>query len=167
MRQQPGSGGQRDGGAQLIMTITWALSTVVGDNGINNNKKCRESAGDFDHHADAVVQCGVHRPVDHVSGYTRSHWMPPSGKCLRHIAPAAAMVDKYIENTQNTNKKLFLASDYGTNRSLNVYENFIPQKGPSTQLVDVTSCVKMCDATIGAEELVDISSHQKLSADKN
>jgi hypothetical protein len=49
------------------------------------------------------------------------------------------MVHKYIENTQNTNKKLFLASDYGTNRALCVYENFIPQKGPSTQLVDVTA----------------------------
>ncbi len=77
------------------------------------------------------------------------------------------MVDEYIENTQNTNKKLFLASDYGTNQSLVVYENFIPPKGPSTQLIDATSCVKMCNAMIGAEELVDISSYQTLSADKN
>jgi hypothetical protein len=36
--------------------------------------------------------------------------MQPLGKCLPHIAPAAAMVDKFIETTQNTNKKLFLAS---------------------------------------------------------
>jgi hypothetical protein len=79
--------------------------------------------------------------------------MPPLGKCLQRIAPAAAMVDKYVENTQNTNKKLFLASDYGTNRSLVVYKNFIPQKGPSTQLINATSCVKMCNTTIGAEEL--------------
>jgi hypothetical protein len=43
------------------------------------------------------------------------HWMLPLGKCLRRIAPAAAMVDEYVENTQNTNKKLFLASNYGTN----------------------------------------------------
>jgi hypothetical protein len=56
--------------------------------------------------------------------------MPPLGKCLRCIAPVAAMVNKYVENTQNTNKKLFLASDYGTNQSLVVYENFIPPKGP-------------------------------------
>jgi hypothetical protein len=92
--------------------------------------------------------------------------MPPLGKCLCCIAPAATMVNEYIEITQNTNKKLFLASDYGTNWSLVVYENFIPQKGPSTQLIDATSCVKMCDATIGAEELADISSYQMLSADK-
>jgi hypothetical protein len=149
------------------MTITWALFTVVGDNGIDDDKKCRESAGDFDHHADAAVQCRAHRPMEHIPGFTRSYYLPPFGKCLRCIAPAAAMVDKYIENTQNTNKKLFLASNYGTNQSLVVYENFIPPKGPSTQLNDVTSCVKMCNATIGAEELADISSYQTLSADKN
>jgi hypothetical protein len=41
--------------------------------------------------------------------------MPPLSKCLRRIAPAAAMVNEYVENTQNTIKKLFLASNYGTN----------------------------------------------------
>jgi hypothetical protein len=97
------------------MTITWALSMVVGNNGINNNKKCRESAGDFDHHVDAAVQCGARCPMEHISGFTRSNWMPPLGKCLRHIAPAANMVNKYIENTQNTNKKICFASNYGTN----------------------------------------------------
>jgi hypothetical protein len=56
------------------------------------------------------------------------------------------MVNEYIENTQNTNKKLVLASDYNTNRSLVVYENYTPQKGPSTQLVDVTSGIQMCEA---------------------
>jgi hypothetical protein len=149
------------------MTIAWALFTVVGNNGFDDDEKCRESAGDFDHHADAVVRCGVHRPMEHIPGFTRSHWMPPSGECLRRIAPEAAMVDKYNENTQNTNKKLFLGSNYGTNQSLVVYENFIPQKGPYTQLIDTTSCVKMCNATIGAEELVDIFSYQTMSADKN
>jgi hypothetical protein len=97
------------------MTITWALSAVVGDNGINNEDKGRERAGDFDHHADAAVQCRVHHPMERILGFTRSHWMPPLGECLHCIAPAAAMVDKYIENTQNTNKKLFLASVYSTN----------------------------------------------------
>ena len=96
---------------------------VVGDNWINDNKKCRETAGDFDHHADAAVQCRAHFPMEHILGFTRSHWMPPLGECMRRIAPAAAMVDEYVENTQNTNKKLFLASNYGTNWSLVVYEN--------------------------------------------
>jgi hypothetical protein len=53
---------------------------------------------------------GVHRSLDHIWGFTRSHWMQPSGECLRRIAPAAAMVDEFVETTQNTNKKLFLAS---------------------------------------------------------
>ncbi len=89
------------------MTITWALSTVVGDNGIDDDKKCRESASNFDHHADAAVQCGVHCLMEHILDFTRSHWMPPLGECMPRIAPAAAMVNKYIENTQNTNIKLF------------------------------------------------------------
>jgi hypothetical protein len=74
----------------------------VGKNRIDDNKKCRASDGDFDHHADAGVQCGAHHPMEHILGLTRSHWMLPSGKCLCRIAPAAAMVNNYIKNTQNT-----------------------------------------------------------------
>jgi hypothetical protein len=55
------------------MTITWALSMVVGNNGIDNEKKGRESVGAFDHHADAAVQYGVHCPMQHILGFTRSH----------------------------------------------------------------------------------------------
>jgi hypothetical protein len=29
------------------------------------------------------------------SGFARSHWMPPSAKCLRCITPAAAMVREF------------------------------------------------------------------------
>jgi hypothetical protein len=52
--------------------------------------------------------------MEHIPGFTRSRWMPPLGECLHHIAPAAAMVNEFVENTQNTYKKLFLASDYDT-----------------------------------------------------
>jgi hypothetical protein len=38
---------------------------------------------------------GAHRPIKHIQGFTRSHWMPPSGECLRRIAPTAAMVDEF------------------------------------------------------------------------
>jgi hypothetical protein len=62
--------------------------------------------------------------------------MPPLGKCLRHIAPVAIMVNKFIETTQNTNKTQLLASNYGTFRALVVCENFIPQNGPSTRVID-------------------------------
>jgi hypothetical protein len=81
--------------------------------------------------------------MEHIQGFTQSHWMPPLGKCLRCIAQVTAMVDEFIETTQNTNKTQFLASNYGTNQSLVVYENFIPQNEPSTQFIDVTSHVKV------------------------
>jgi hypothetical protein len=59
---------------------------------------------------DSNKKCGAHRPMDHIRGFTRSHWMQPSGECLPRIAPAADMVDEFVETTQNTNKKLFLAN---------------------------------------------------------
>jgi hypothetical protein len=78
---------------------------------IGDNEKCRQIAGNFDHHADVAVQWGVHCPMKHIQGFTRSHWMLPSGECLCRIAPAAVMVHEFVENTQNTNKKLFSASN--------------------------------------------------------
>ena len=52
--------------------------------------------------------------IEHVQGFTGSHWMPPLGKCLCRIAQVAAMVNKFIETTQNTKKTQLLASNYGT-----------------------------------------------------
>jgi hypothetical protein len=52
--------------------------------------------------------------MEHVQGFAGSHWMPPSGKCLLPIAPAAAMVNEFVETTQNTNKTKLLASNYST-----------------------------------------------------
>jgi hypothetical protein len=40
--------------------------------------------------------------------------MPSLGKCLRRIAPVAAVVEEFAETTENTNKTQFLASNYGT-----------------------------------------------------
>ncbi len=104
---------------------------------------------------------------EHIHGFTWSHWTPPLGKCLRRIAPAAVMVDKFVETTLNTNKTNFLPSNYGTLRALVVCENFVPQIGPSTQLIDATSCIKLWNTTIVAEELTNISSYQMLWGDKN
>jgi hypothetical protein len=47
------------------------------------------------------VRREAHPPMEHIQGFTRSHWMPPSGECLRRIAPAAAMVDDF-EKTHKT-----------------------------------------------------------------
>jgi len=61
----------------------------------NNELTATKNAGDFDGHGNAAVQREAHRPMEHIQGFTQSHWMPPSGECLRHIAPAAAMVDDF------------------------------------------------------------------------
>jgi hypothetical protein len=66
-----------------------------GQQRINDNEKCRQIARNFDCHADVAVRRGAHRPMEHIRGFTQSHWMQPSGECLRRIAPAAAMVDKF------------------------------------------------------------------------
>jgi hypothetical protein len=67
--------------------------------------------------------------------------MPPSGECLRRIARAAAMVNEFVETTQNTNKTQLLASNYSTFQALINSDNFIPQNRPSTQVIDATSFV--------------------------
>jgi hypothetical protein len=65
-----------------------------------------------------------------------------------------------------TNKAQLLASNYHTCFFPNQL-TFGTQTGPSTQLIDQTSDLKICDATNGAEELADISSYQTLSEDTN
>ena len=67
----------------------------MGDKEIIDNKKYTSNAGDFDCRADAAVQYGAHRPMVHIPGFTRSHWMPPLGKCSHCIAAAATMVANF------------------------------------------------------------------------
>jgi len=83
------------------------FSYVGGQQRIGFNKKCRQIAGDFDCHGDAAVRRGAHLPIEHIQGFTGSHWMPPSGKYLHRIAPAAAMVNEFVETTQNLTKHNF------------------------------------------------------------
>jgi hypothetical protein len=52
--------------------------------------KCTSSAGRFDSHSNALEQYRQHRPMQHVQGYSGSHWKPASGDYLLRIAPAAA-----------------------------------------------------------------------------
>ena len=58
-------------------------------------------AGNFDHFGDAAVQCRAHHLMEHILGFTRSHWMPLLGKCLRRIAPAATKVIELAANTKH------------------------------------------------------------------
>ena len=73
------------------------FSYGYGQQQISDNKKCRQIAGDFDCHVDAAVRLGAHRLIEHAQGFTRSHCMPPSGKCLCRITPAAVMVKEFVE----------------------------------------------------------------------
>ena len=68
-----------------------SFSHGSGQQRIDDNKKCRQIAGDFDGHGDEAVRCEAHCPMEHIQGFP----MPPSGECLRRIAPAAAMVDDF------------------------------------------------------------------------
>ncbi len=52
--------------------------------------KCTSVAGHFNGHAEALKQYMRHCPMQHVQGYTRSHWTLPSGNYSLRIAPAAA-----------------------------------------------------------------------------
>jgi hypothetical protein len=55
---------------------------------IDDAKQYTTVATCFDGRNDAPVQCRVHRPMEGVQGFTRSHWMPPLGEYLLCIIPA-------------------------------------------------------------------------------
>jgi hypothetical protein len=55
---------------------------------IDNAKQYTTVATRFDGRDDALVQCRVHHPMERVKGFTRSHWMPPSGEYSLRIIPA-------------------------------------------------------------------------------
>jgi hypothetical protein len=52
--------------------------------------KCTSAVGHFDGHGGLRVQCKEHCPMQHVKGYTGSHWTLPSGDYSLRIAPATA-----------------------------------------------------------------------------
>jgi hypothetical protein len=50
--------------------------------------ECTSSAGHFDGHGGVPVQYEVHRLMQHVQSYTRSHWTLPLGNYSIRIIPA-------------------------------------------------------------------------------
>jgi hypothetical protein len=52
--------------------------------------ECTAIVGHVDGHSGVPGQYRRHRPMRHVQRYFGSHWTPPSGNYLLHIAPAAA-----------------------------------------------------------------------------
>jgi len=106
------------------------FSYVSGQQRIGSNRTSRQTAGHFDCHVDAAVLRGAYHPVEHIQGFTWSHWMPPSGECLRCIALAAAKIGRFVETTLNTNKTQLFPSNYGTFLALVVCENVNPNTDP-------------------------------------
>ena len=106
------------------------------------------------------------RNAGHIARWSTSRASFEATGC-RHRASACAVLPRwrsceFVETTQNTNTTQLLPSNYGTFQALVNSDNFTPQNGPSTQLIDAASFVKMRGSTIGAEELVVISSYQTL-----
>jgi hypothetical protein len=50
----------------------------VGNKKIDDAKKYTYIAGNFNCHGDVVVQCGEDCSMEHILGFARSPWMPPS-----------------------------------------------------------------------------------------
>jgi hypothetical protein len=62
------------------------------DKKIDETNKCISVLCHFDGCADVWVQCCLYPPMQHVQGYTGSHWTPPLGNYSLRIAPTAARV---------------------------------------------------------------------------
>jgi hypothetical protein len=56
----------------------------------DDGKQSASSVGHVDSHGSAPVQYGVNPLMQHVQGYTGSHWLPPSGNYSLRIALVAA-----------------------------------------------------------------------------
>jgi hypothetical protein len=80
----------------------------VANNKINNDKNAGKSLAILIAMRMQRYNTGyrLHCPKEHIQGFTQSHWMSSSIKCLRRITPAAAMVINFKCNTQNTSKTL-------------------------------------------------------------
>ena len=68
--------------------------------------KCPSIAGHFDGHGEALKQHMRHLPMQHVQGYTESHWTPLSGDYLLHISLAAARATANKMKMQNVSTML-------------------------------------------------------------
>jgi hypothetical protein len=66
---------------------------------------CSSVVGHFDGHGGPPVQYKAHRPMQHVQGYSESHWTLPSGNYLLCMAPAAARETANKTTTKKNTKK--------------------------------------------------------------
>jgi hypothetical protein len=86
--------------------------------------KCILSAGHFDGHGGPPVQYKAHCLMQHVEGYSGSHWKPPSGNHLLQIAPAAAKAT--ANKTMTKTCTLFAGHSNGCGNALVQYHAHRP-----------------------------------------
>ncbi len=46
---------------------------VMGKNGIDNYKKCKQIDDNFNHHAAKAIRRNAHRPIECIHGFMQSH----------------------------------------------------------------------------------------------
>ena len=148
------------------MTITWSLVWGCGQQQNRQRQKIHVKRCNFDGHADTVVQCRAHCPMERIRGFMQSHQMPPMGKCLRRIAPAAAMVDDFEKKKKTLTKHNFYLA-FSRQTDAKKLLNLETRWGPSTHLLGVTSPDPNPYATSQVEELSYILSFQMQQTDKN
>jgi hypothetical protein len=69
--------------------------------------KCSSVTAHFESLTDTLVLCGVHCPMQHVQGYSRCPWTPPSCNYSLRIAPVVARAT--ANKTMMKNVPAFLA----------------------------------------------------------
>ena len=71
-----------------------------------SKNECTSAAAHFDGYVEALKQYMQHLPMQHVQGYTGSHWTPPSGDNSLRIASAAARATANKTKMQNVSTLL-------------------------------------------------------------
>ena len=120
---------------------------VVANNKIDGDKKYTSNAGNFDGHADTVVQCKAHCPMECIRGFMQSHQMPPAGECPHRVALAATMFYDFEWNKKTLTKHNFYLA-FLKQTDAKKLNNFGTRNGTSTHVIDATSCVQMRNTTI-------------------
>jgi hypothetical protein len=84
------------------LTVIWLLATVMGDNKIDNETRCRKIAGNFDHHGDPLMWSGAHCPMKHIKASLKA-----TGCCHQAsvyvVSPRQLPWSQCLRKTQNTN----------------------------------------------------------------
>jgi hypothetical protein len=78
----------------------------IDTNEVTMTNKCTLSAGRFDGHGSAPERYKRHSPMQHVQGYSGSHWMLASGNYSLRIAPAPPGQQANKQQTTNAPKKV-------------------------------------------------------------